>query len=250
MTVRRVALVLVLLVVSSTVAVGATTPTPTATADGEAPLGLQLTEFMQASAAQADGAVGNGLWVAAFATTANESQQRALVEARVGSINASLAELRAEHQALEAAYRNGSIDRITYRARLSAIVGQLAALSDGIEETSDRGRAVGVNETRLDTLRTQARELGGGEVSELARNLTGGHDPPGHAGVFGDDHPGQAGDRKPDDPGPGTTVTLSPGGTDVPGQGPPTDRERGPPARNGTGTETPTPTPTPAEEGS
>lgn len=241
MPLRPVALALVLLMVGSTVAVGAATPTPepTATPHGDEPLpmGMQITEFMQASAAQATGTVGNGLWVASYAR-ANGSERRTLVEGRVGTLNRSLADLHAERQALQAQYRNGTIDRLTYRARLSALVGQLAALGDGIEDASVRGRAVGVDETQLETLRTQARELGGGEVSRIARNLSGGHDPPGHAGVFGDSRPGRSGDAGPDDRGNGPPDSPGNRGN---GGGPPSDRQGG---AAGDTTSTPTPTPT------
>lgn len=262
MTAPRLAVAVVLLVIASTVGVGATTAATgsaaatqeTSNATQVAPMGANISMFMQANAAQAQGTVENGMWVAAYARTDNASERRALVERRVGSMNATLAELRAERRAIKDAYRNGTMDRVTYQARLSTVVGQLAALGEGIEETSERGRAVGVNRTRLDTLRTQARELGGGEVSRLARNLTEGRVPPGRAGVFGDGRPGPPTDRGPADAGnrsDGPSGPAGPSGSDDPS----TDRggDRGPPSddpgrsdRGPADESTPTPTPTPA----
>jgi hypothetical protein len=232
MTAPRVVLALVFVVVASSIGVGATTPTSTPTpADEPATMGASISAFMAANAAQTSGSVETGMWVAAYARASNDSERRALVEARVGSMNATVAELQADRRELNAAYRNGSLNQTVYRARLATLVGQLAALGESIETADDRGRAVGVNTSRLDELRSQARELGGGAVSAAARNLTGGQAPPGRAGVFGEDRPGPPADRGP--------TSERPGQSDDDGQGPPTDREPGPPAGNATTTASP-----------
>lgn len=236
MSPRRLALALVLVVVAASVGVGAVpststtagaveTPSPTPTANAsESPLGERLTMVMQTNAAQAEGAVENGMWAAAFANASNESAKRALVERRVGQLNGTIAELQADRRALKAAFRNGTINRTTYRARLSAIVGRLSSLGEAIDQTSERGASVGVNQSRLDVLRTQARNLSGAEVSRLARNLTGG--PP---GLFEAGPPDQAGER-----GPGEAANRSNRSTGD-GNGPPTDR--GPPENESDGSE-------------
>lgn len=227
MTAPRVVLALVFVVVASSIGVGATTPTSTATAeDAEAAsMGASISSFMAANAARTSGSVENGMWVAAYANTSNDSERRALVERRLGSMDATVAELQSERRELQAAYRNERINRTVYRSRLASLVGQLASLGESIETADERGRAVGVNTSRLDALRTQARELGGGAVSAAARNLTDGPSPPGPANVFGDDRPGPPSER--------------PGRDDRPGQGPPTRDETGPPAENATATATP-----------
>lgn len=211
----RVALVAALVVVASSVAVGAAAPTETSTPDGaEPPLGAQLSAVMQANAGQAHGVVENGMWGAAFADASGDAAQRALVERRAASLNRSLAELQAERRTLREALRNGSITREEYRIRMAALVGQLAAVGDGIEETDDRARAVGVNTDELDVLRSQARELGGQEVSRIARNLTDNGAPPGRSGVFGAGPPGRSG-------GDGSKSGKGTGGSGQ-GGGPPT----------------------------
>lgn len=210
MTPRRIALALVLVVLAASVGVGAASPgvagaaaddavaTPTdANATTDVPLGHSISSVMQAGPAQAAGAVENGMWAAAYANASNASEKRALVEQRFGQLNATVGELRAERAALRQQFRNGEIDRSTYHARLSAVVGRLAALDEGIEEADERGAAVGVNRTRLDELRTRARSLSGPEVSRLARNLTGGHGRPDAPGIFDDGPPGRSGERGP-----------------------------------------------------
>lgn len=245
MTPRRLALALVLVVVAASVGVGAATPSATAAgaetpstptggnATAAVPVGLAISSVMQASAAQAAGTVDNGMWAAAYANASNDSEKRALVERRYGQLNTTLGELKAERQTLQAQFRNGSINRTTYLAQLSTIVGRLAALGEGIEDAGGLGAEVGVNRTRLDELRSQAHTLSGGEVSRLARNLTGGQGPPGPSGLFDDGPPGQAGERGPggasnrstaggpgEDPGNGGNAT-----DDGNGQGPPTSSE-------------------------
>lgn len=239
MTARSVVLALLLVVVAAAVGVGAAaptdTPTPTPTAAEPETLGAQVSSFMAASVAQTDGSVENGMWVAAYENASDNATRRALVQARVGSINATVQSLQTERQALLAAYRNGNLTRTEFQAGMARIVGQLAAVGGSIEATDRRGRAVGVNATRLETLRSQARGLGGGPVSEVARNLTGGRAPPGQPGLFGDDHPGRSNQTGPGGP---PTDRQS---------GPPTDREPGPPndsetdqpAGNATATEGP-----------
>lgn len=215
MSPRHLVLAVVLAVVAASVGVGAATPddatasslAASAAADQPAPLGESISSMMQASAAQAAGTVENGMWVAAYANASNATEKRALVEARYGELNTTVGELQAERAALQEQYRNGTINRTTYLARLSAIVGQLAALGEGIEEAGDRGAQVGVNGTRLDELRSQARNLTGAEVSRLARNLTGGQGPPGPSGLF-EGPPGRSGEAGPSN----ASNSSSPGG--------------------------------------
>lgn len=223
MTSRRLALALVLVVLAASVGVGAASPaaspgvagaaaadqvaTPTdANATTDVPLGHSISSVMQAGTTQTSGAVENGMWAAAYANASNASEKRALVQQRFGQLNTTVAELQAERAALREQFRDGEIDRATYHARLSAVVGRLAALDEGLEETGERGAAVGVNRTRLDDLRTRARSLSGPEVSRLARNLTGGQGGPGASGIFGDGPPGRSGERGPPNGSNGSTA--------------------------------------------
>lgn len=210
MTPRRLALGLVFVVVAASVGVGAASPSatdagavqtaatqPDGNVTSDVPLGQSLSSVMQAGSAQAAGTVENGMWEAAYENASNASERRALVEARYGDLNTTVAELKAERAALQEQFHNGEIDRPTYLAKLSAIVGQLAAVGEGIDAAGERGEAVGVDQTRLDELRTQARSLSGEEISQLARNLAGGQGGPGASGIFEDGPPGQSGERGP-----------------------------------------------------
>lgn len=243
MNVSRVALVLVIIVVISTIGVGAVStnegpmagapapPSPNIAVqeNGTEPLGTQISMVMQATAGQTGGSVHNGMWDAAYVEASENSSKRTLVVKRAQGLNTTLNELQEERRTLRMKYRNGDINRTEYLARLATIVGELAALSEGIEDASDRGQAVGVNDSRLNTLQTRARELGGGEVSQIARNLTGDHTPPGRAGTFSNGNQGEAN-------------TSNPGQADEKRSGgPPTDHHDGQSAANTTTTPTGTP---------
>lgn len=252
MTARGGLLLLVLLAVTASIGIGAATPSTgfesasgldtRANANASAPMGTNVSMFMAATAAQTSGSVDNGMWEAAFANTSNESEKQVLVERRAGELNATVTALREERQALLAGFRNGTIDRMTFKARMSTLVGELAALGDGIEAVSIRGEAVGVNVSRLEELRSQARELGGGEVSEIARTLAGRHGPPGQAGIFNGDGPGQAGEHGPADRSNRSTESNEPGasgdGNGSSDGSPPTDHGNGPSQGNATATPT------------
>lgn len=238
----RLVVVMVLVTVAAPVGVGAASPgapaeastalpsTPSGENTSAAPsLGQSISGMMQASLAQTAGSVENGMWAAAYANASTASEKRALVERRASRLNGSIRALREERKEVRAAFRNGTINRTTYLARLSTIVGRIASLSEGIEATADRGAAVGVNQSRLHDLRTQARNLSGPAVSRLARNLGAGSGP-GPPGLFEQGPPGQAGppgsgngsDRASDNQGPdnrGGNASNSSSRGDNPGSG-------------------------------
>lgn len=225
MTPRLVALILV---VALTTAVGASaapgaapvgsssTPSPTTNASHTAGLGTNISMFLAASEAQTKATVENGMWAAAIATVSNTSTKRALVKHRIGDLNTTVAELREERQALRSAFLNGTINRTTYRARMASLVGRLTAFGESLETVNEQGRAVGINTTRLQTIRSAASDLGGGEVSAIARNLTGGHAPSRQGDIF-DDRPGRSDERGQ---GPGDASNRSNRSTSI---GPPDD---------------------------
>lgn len=159
--------------IDRTVADDATTVTTDAAAANHTNVsfGAQLSSFMQSNAAQASGSVETGMWVAAFENATNDSRP-ALVERRTDQLAQRIAELRAEKRALQAAKRNGSISGVEYRSRLSRIVGQLAALNEGIDAVN-RSDAPGLNRTSVAALARQADRLAGPEISDVARSLGG-----------------------------------------------------------------------------
>jgi len=200
---------IVLVAVTAPVGVGAVAPettsqaaptvpsTPTEGNASAAPaLGQAISAMMQASVAQTAVTVENGMWAAAYANASNASEKRALVHRRTAEVEGALEMLRAERRTLRAAYRNGTINRTTYLARLSTIVGRLAAISEGVEAAEQRGTSIGVNRSRLQELRSLVRSLSGPDVSRLVRNLIGGSGP-GTSGLFERSPPEGVAERGP-----------------------------------------------------
>ncbi|WP_430505946.1 DUF7096 domain-containing protein [Haloparvum sp. PAK95] len=129
---------------------------------------------------------------------ANDSQRASIVAAELNETEARLAELREQRAALKTAFENGEISEREYRVRTA----KLAAELSGVEQIANRSASAaagipnetlaanGVDAERIDKLRSNASELRGGEVAEIARNVAGPN-----AGGSPGERPNQAGNR-------------------------------------------------------
>lgn len=168
-------------------------------------MGGQVSSFMHAAAGGTAEDVQSGLWNAAYRNATNRS---AVVEQRTADVDARLAALAAEKRTLVEARQNGTITQTEYRARMSAVVGRMAALNRSIDETERQARATGANVSKVHQLRDRTRNMSGPEVADVARSMAGG--PP--AGS------------------PGGPPSVGPGDGGPPnGTGPPDDGQGGPP---------------------
>ena len=202
--------------------VAAVKPTPTATATTEtdaASMGHQVSAFMQSSSGQTSEEVRSGMWSAAYANASNRTR---VVERRVVDIRSRLDAVEDRKERLVAARRNGSIGEVEYRARMSALVGRMAALNRSIDETERQARAADGDVSTVRALRGRAANLSGPEVAAIAQSFAGGPPPGVPAGPNATRTPG--GERGPPN---GT------GGPPDDSGGPPANGSRGPP--NGTG---------------
>ena len=192
-----------------------------------APLGSQISAFMQSSSVAADESVESGMWQARF-ETANRSNQSTMIDRRTGVLETRLDELRGELTALNTSETPGLTD-VSHAGRVASLTARINALESTLNQTSTVAAEAGVNHTRLDRLRENASSLNGRAVSEIARGLTvvenPGRGPPEDRGPPGDRNPGN-GDGPGNGQGPpdGRNETESESG-DGPGngQGPPTD---------------------------
>jgi len=242
MSARQVAqvglLVAVVAVVAAAPAVGAVGTTEVTTLpengtanESSASLGAQISSFMQASSAEANGSVDDGMWVASFNST-NESDRERVVNGRVASIERRLDRLQDRLEALENARENGTIPEVAYVAQASRLNEQIDALTDSINETDEAARRVGVNDTRLDRLRTEASNMTGHEIARLARNLSvvgppAGAGPPDDAGPDGNETGPPEDPGPPDDAGPDDDETGPPEDADPGDGGSPDDAGNG-----------------------
>jgi hypothetical protein len=110
----------------------------------------------------------------------NASKAR-VVGAQVSDLEGRLSNLTEQREELREAYRNGSITRGEYHARLAKLHAEVRAterLTNQTEATA-RGlpesvlKANGVNVTAIKTLRTNAHNLTGPEVAGIARSIAG-----------------------------------------------------------------------------
>jgi len=153
--------------------------------NGPPAFGNQMTAFMQSSASEANDTVESGMWTAGF-ERANESKQAQMADRRAGSLEQRLERLRERNQTLTDRYNNGSISESAYVAQSSQLSGRIAALRTSIDETDRAAEKAGINDTRLDTLRTDARNMTGPETAGVARDVVaGGQGPPADRGPSG-----------------------------------------------------------------
>lgn len=164
-------MVAVAVAVAASPAAGVATQQPASLQDNDSDdgFGATISSFMQASAADAEGSVDNGMWVAGFAR-AQPDAKVGMVSDRTEALERRLTRLEREREAL----LNESADNVSMadRARAARLTTRAQALQEAINDTRSAGLAVGVDVSRLEELRNRARNLSGPEVAALAGNIT------------------------------------------------------------------------------
>ncbi|WP_336135539.1 hypothetical protein [Natronomonas amylolytica] len=130
-------------------------------------VGAEVSSFMQASTAEAEGEVDDGMFEASLRRTEDPEERRRLVENRTRR-------LEERQQRLE--NRRANIEGSgTVRDRALAVGVAVGAnqLEESVNETEPVAERVGVDTGRLHELRTNARNLSGGDVADLARGIAG-----------------------------------------------------------------------------
>lgn len=165
-----------------------------------ASLGASVSAFMQASAAETEGEVDDGMFTAAF-NRSGEQSRADLVTGRTNTLADRLEILQNERE--ELLEREGNLT-VAERARAARLSARIDALQNAINNTEQAAERAGVNAERLGELRENARNLSGPEVAEMATSLV--------------ENPGR---------GPGAAPGNGPGGADADGNvtdgGPPDD---------------------------
>ena len=263
---RRAAVVLAVVALFVTPAAALALPagdrSQVAQADNETVLpGERLSGVVGVQGAEVDSSVEGRAFGQSVAAAASNESKAAVVAERVDRLETRLTELREQREQLQAARDNGSISDGAYQARTAS----LAARIEGVQEQLNHSQAVtatlpeqarrgaGLDAGRIETLRSQAHNLSGGEVAEIARSVAGpgvgrgvpagqGGGPPagipgGPGSGMGNGGPGN-GMGGPGGNGQGGPGTGGPGngmGGNGPG-GPPADTDRGG-SPNGTATD-------------
>jgi hypothetical protein len=190
------------------------------------------------------------MWTAAFNSTDNQSARVRLVERQTADLRERLAELQERRQELLAERNATNVSEAAYKAKIGRLVGRINALQAAINATAVRAEAVGANVETVTSLRTDARNLTGPEISSVARNLSGvglGNaqgGPPAEVGNFSGNGNGLS-DAENQTPGASNGTAGPPNGTVAPsnettesgnGTTEPANETAGPPDGAGNGT--------------
>lgn len=176
-----------------------------------ASFGASVSGFMQASAADAEGDVEDGMFNARF-NGASAENRKDLVRGRANNLEKRLEQLR--EQRAELLNETDGEPTTAERAKAARLAARINALEESIDTTSVAADRAGVRVQQLERLRTNASELNGTEVSELARGLAGVGQSPGERGRSDQHRNGPDGEAQ------GNSSDDSPSGPgDNPGQG-------------------------------
>lgn len=180
-----------LLVVAGTVAVpavGAVIQEDTDDGDDAVQNGDRIAGVMAVQEAELEGELDRHAYENALERADDDDSKAAVIAERVDASEQRLRALEERKAELDEQRESGEISESRYRAEIAG----LAAEANAAEATLDRSEeaadglpedvleANGVNVTAIQELRTDARELNGQEVSEIARGITG--DDPGAPG--------------------------------------------------------------------
>lgn len=162
--------VLVALFVVAAFAVGGVGATTQADdAETNASFGAEISSFMQASSAEAEGEVGDGMFAAAMNRTDDPEERRALIERRQQRLEQRQAKLEERRARISTEDGVGVKDR--------ALATHVAVGANGLEEsvngTERAAQAAGLDVEVLNAIRANARDLQGSEVAALAQNISG-----------------------------------------------------------------------------
>lgn len=207
----------------------------TASNGSNASFGAAVSAFMQASSAETEGEVDNGMFAAKFDDTDDRSAKAGVVNGRTAVLQQRLDELRAERDALLNDSESENVD-VSDRARAARLETRIEILQRAVNQTEAAARQVGVGSARFDDLRENTRNLSGPEVSALATGLA---DNPGRGPVGEPSPPTDRGrDLNGNDPaasnGTDSKVGRNNTSDEAPGGGPPENPGNGP-DRSGNG---------------
>ncbi len=169
------------------------------TNESDTEMGDEIGSFMQVSAAQTSGEVDRGMFGASFDQAADREQ---VIQDRIDELEAEYDDLEARADSLD----NASDDRPepARQAQLLRLAVQLDSFNQSVTDAETRAEAAGVDVDQLEELRTNASELAGPEVAEIAQGLAG-IDSPGHADEERPGGPDEADDSPPEDDPKGET---------------------------------------------
>ncbi|ELZ65175.1 hypothetical protein C457_16777 [Haloferax prahovense DSM 18310] len=143
--------------------------------------GQRLSAVIGVQGSETDGELERRTFEARFANANSNASKAAVVATQVVTVRERLTELEQRRDRLEAQRENGTLSEGQYRARLTQTVADIERTRSMLNQTADAASTVpaeelsarGVETAELDRLRTNASELTGPEVAEIAREIAG-----------------------------------------------------------------------------
>lgn len=189
--------------------------------DNETAPGAQLAGVAGVQGAKVTGEIEQRTFGLKIAKAKSNASKASIIANQTGDLNETLADLKAEKQALQEAKRNGNISQSRYRAEIAELAAKISTLKQLANATAETAQGLpadvlaanGVNVSAIRTLQASAANLSGPEISAIARNIGG---PPVNITT-----------------GPPSNITTGPpenvtGGPDNTTTGPPSNKTTGP----------------------
>ena len=143
--------------------------------------GARLAGVVAVQGAEVDGELAGRSFGIAVARANSNASKASVVADQVSDLEARMETLRERRRTLEAARENGTISEARYRAEATALSARIAAVEGQLERTEAASSTLpdealaerGVDRAEIRALRTEARNLSGPEVSQIAREMAG-----------------------------------------------------------------------------
>lgn len=173
--------------------------------DGTVSPGERLSGVIGVQEAELEGEVDRRAFGLKVARAASDDARAQIVKEQLGDLEQRLKNLSERKEALKQARANGSISQGEYAAKVSELVARGQTVSTLANETNETAsglpaevlEANGVNVSAIQQLKTNASELTGPEVAQIARSIAGPNvgEAPGEIPVGGPEDAGPDGDR-------------------------------------------------------
>ena len=143
--------------------------------------GERLAGVMNVQEAELEGEIDERAFGIRVAKAATNASKASVVDDQLSNVKQRLADLEQRKQELRKARENGSLSEGRYRAEVSELAAETGTATRlaNQSETVTRGlptavlESKGINVTAIQTLQTQAQNLTGPEVADIAREIAG-----------------------------------------------------------------------------
>lgn len=203
---KRASILVALMVVIGMVAVPAVgaVAQEDQTDEDETTPGEQLSGVVGVQQAEFDGEIQRNAFTIALDRADDNATKAGHIAEKLTETEERLAELEERKAQLDEQRANGEISEGQYRAQTAKMATEVETAKQQLNKSEEAASGIpeetlkenGVNVSAIETLRGNANELSGGEVSEIARSIAGDR-----SGVVdrGDDRAGDRGDQRQDD---------------------------------------------------